>query len=124
MLTDEKNSAAEREAREHRTTRIAARNDLARRGQVRCRILRTAGIHALPFGDQIAIVGKVRHHDTFTADNDKYHEHDFGSFDYDGQRIFWKIDYYAKGKDDEGSEFPEDPNRTDRVLTIMLGSEY
>jgi hypothetical protein len=34
--------------------------------------------------------------DSFNEDNDPHREHDFGSFDYDGQRIFWRIDYYDR----------------------------
>ena len=52
----------------------------------------------------------------------------FGSFDYDGTRIFWKIDYYDRASlgtgRDMGSEEPSDPKQTLRVLTIMLASEY
>jgi hypothetical protein len=31
--------------------------------------------------------------DTFTNDNDPHRERDFGSFDLDGEKLFWKIDY-------------------------------
>jgi len=50
-------------------------------------------------------------------------EHDFGSFDYCGERIFWKIDYYDR-ECRYGSENPADPEQTTRVLTIMLAKEY
>ena len=43
----------------------------------------------------------------FTADNDPCGEHDFGAFDHQGQRIFWKIDYYAPDME-HGSEDPAD----------------
>jgi len=48
---------------------------------------------------------------------------DFGAFEHEGQRIFWKIDYYAPDME-HGSENPADPKQTVRVLTIMLPSEY
>lgn len=66
--------------------------------------------------------------DAFTEDNDPHHEHDFGSIDYEGNRIFWKIDYYdhasfGTGRD-MGSEDPSDAAKTLRVLTVMLAEEY
>jgi len=57
----------------------------------------TRGIAALPALEQWAIMEKVRRFDTFTPDNDPYGEHDFGALEHQGQRIFWKIDYYAPG---------------------------
>jgi hypothetical protein len=50
-------------------------------------------------------------------------ERDFGAFDHDGRRIFWKIDYYDRALH-HGGEDPSDPGQTARVLTIMLASEY
>jgi hypothetical protein len=51
----------------------------------------TAGVAALPFADQAAIVGKVMSFEDFTEDNDPHGEHDFGAFDFKRERIFWKI---------------------------------
>jgi hypothetical protein len=59
----------------------------------------------------------------FTNDNDPYGEHDFGAFDVDGARLFWKIDYYDRSLSG-GSPDPTDPAVTCRVLTIMLAWEY
>ena len=61
--------------------------------------------------------------DTFDADNDPHHEHDFGAFDFLGERLFWKIDYCAPDLL-HGSEDPADTGQTVRILTIMLASEY
>lgn len=85
--------------------------------------LLTAGIAALPYADQAAILGKVMEFDQFNEDNDPHGEHDFGSFEHAGLRIFWRIDCcdpYVEW----GSEDPSDPARTTRVLTIMLADEY
>lgn len=61
----------------------------------------------------------------FTKDNDPYDEHDFGAFDLDGEKLFWKIDSYEKGWDYTlAAEAPENPQTTDRVLTVMLAEEY
>ena len=83
----------------------------------------TAGIAALPFSEQAVLIGKVMAFDTFTDDNDPHGEHDFGAFDHDGKRIFWKIDTYDQNLE-FGSEDPADPAKTTRVLTIMFADEY
>ena len=59
----------------------------------------------------------------FTEDNDPHKEHDFGAFEHEEQRFFWKIDYYDRDMI-FGSEDPADPKATTRVLTIMLAEEY
>lgn len=83
----------------------------------------TCGIHELGPEAQIIISAEVRDFDKFTEDNDPYGWHDFGSFDFEGQKIFWKIDLYDT-QYEMGSEDPSDPTQTRRVLTIMLASEY
>lgn len=69
------------------------------------------------------VVKAVQEFAEFTADNDPYGEHDFGSFELAGERLFWKIDYYNLALD-AASPDPSDPEVTRRVLTIMLASEY
>jgi Protein of unknown function (DUF3768) len=102
------------------TQRIAELNDLCRKAMgVAGRLFQTDGIDALPLAAQSAIREKVELFDDFTEDNDPHGEHDFGAFEHEGQRIFWKIDYM-----EHGSENPADPKQTVRVLTIMLASEY
>ncbi len=92
------------------------------------RVFQTQGISALPPDVQSAIREKVELFDSFTEDNDPHGEHDFGAFEHEGHRIFWKIDYYDRASfgtgHDYGSENPADPKQTVRVLTIMLASEY
>ncbi len=83
----------------------------------------TAGIAALSPEQQIIAMAKVRDFDEFTEDNDPYGEHDFGAFTLNGQKIFWKIDYYSKDMK-SGSEDPADPDKTTRVLTILLAEEW
>jgi len=81
------------------------------------------GNQCATFGDQSEIREKVETFDAFTPDNDPHGEHDFGAFEHNGQKIFWKIDSYAPDME-HGSEDPSDPAQTVRVLTIMLASEY
>jgi Protein of unknown function (DUF3768) len=59
----------------------------------------------------------------YLAHNDPYGEHDFGVVEFDGQKIFFKIDYFDKTLT-YGSPDPADPTVTERVITIMLADEY
>jgi hypothetical protein len=66
----------------------------------------------------------VRSFSAFDRDNDPHAEHDFGSFESDGEQFFFKIDCYAANDMESGSEDPSDPEQTTRVLTIMRADEY
>ena len=106
------------------TKKIAELNDLCRTAMgVAGRLVQTCGISALPPADQSAIREKVEKFNAFTEHNDPHGERDFGAFEHNGERIFWKIDYYDRTLS-MGSEDPADPKQTVRVLTIMLASEY
>jgi hypothetical protein len=85
--------------------------------------MKTSGIDALPIDVQAMILDKVRTFSDFNEDNDPRGEHDYGSFDAAGHRVLWKIDYYDEPLEGH-SEDKADPERTRRVLTIMLASEY
>jgi len=71
----------------------------------------------------VEIMRRVHTFVAFTPDNDPYCEHDFGSFDYAGKTIFWKIDLYDRDLK-FGSPDPADETVTTRVLTVMLAEEY
>jgi hypothetical protein len=106
------------------TKRIAELNNLARTAMGICsRARQTSGISALPPAVQSRIREKVETFSDFTPGNDPHGERDFGAFEHDGERIFWKIDYYDKALE-WGSEDPANPQVTTRVLTIMLAEEY
>jgi Protein of unknown function (DUF3768) len=106
------------------TQKIVALNDLCRTATgIAGKLVQTSGICALPLTDQSAIREKVETFNDFTPDNDPHAERDFGAFEHNGERIFWKIDYYDTTMS-KGSEDPSDPKQTVRVLTIMLASEY
>jgi hypothetical protein len=103
------------------TARIRELNDQARQSFSDCRVLVTPGVLALDATD--AILQLVRQYSTFTPDNDPYAEHDFGSFRYGGETIFWKFDYYDLDLTMHSLD-AADPAVTARVLTVLLGSEY
>lgn len=88
------------------------------------------GQHVISFGiqefgaeAQIILTALVRNYDDFSEENDPHGEHDFGVITYEGNKIFWKIDYYDMNYN-MGSENPSDPTQTRRVLTIFLADEY
>lgn len=98
-------------------------NDGLRRTFIGGRVVMTAGVNALEEETKAAVIDKVRAFDAFAPDNDPHGEHDFGNFTHDGQRFFWKIDYFDHALE-FGSPDPSDPKITTRVLTIMLADEY
>jgi len=55
--------------------------------------------------DQSRIREKVEMFDAFTADNNPHGERDFGSIEHNGEKVFWKIDYYDRSLQ-YGSEDP------------------
>ena len=73
----------------------------------------TAGVRALGPEGVGEVLEMVQNFDDFNEDNDPWHEHDFGAFDYKGQRYFFKIEDHTETAD--GYRL---------VLTIMLASEY
>ena len=98
-------------------------NDDFRKNFTGGKVVLSRGIRALPKMDVAAIMLLVSTYDDFTAANDPYHEHDSSSFEYNGKKILWKIDYYDKDYE-YASEDPADITKTNRVLTIMLAEEY
>jgi hypothetical protein len=104
--------------------KIAALNDQFRKhGVGNGRVMVTRSVRDLGSAFELAALLKVRAFDAFTADNDPHGEHDFGSFELEGRKLFWKFDYYDLALE-HGSEDPSDPLKTCRVLTIMLAEDY
>lgn len=106
-----------------KSARIRELNDLFRRTFIGGAVMVTPGIQALGVDAQTAVVGLVRKFTAFDDANDPYAEHDFGSVEHGGTKIFFKIDYYDRSME-AGSEDPADPRLTTRVLTIMTAEEY
>lgn len=75
-------------------------------------LLVTKGIIALGPEAVSEILLKVKNFNNFNQENDPWGEHDFGSFDYKGRKIFWKIDDY------------QGQGGYNLVLTILLAEEY
>jgi hypothetical protein len=105
------------------THQIAHLNDQFRKTFLGGKVMLTQGINTLPEKEKREILQAVQAFNDFTPENDPYAEHDFGTIEYYGQCIFWKISYYDPSLT-YGSEDPSNPAITTRVLTIMLAGEY
>lgn len=116
-------------AKNIRTLNDQFRTNIPNPSGVPGRLLLTVGVQALcdteaePNLHLGQLLQAVRTFNTFTADNDPHGEHDFGAFDFQGTKCFWKIDVLDPSLEvaplDAG-----DPELSVRVLTIMLASEY
>jgi len=104
-------------------TDIKTINDIFRKSFIGGEVLLSAGIAAMSSEDKANIVSMVQNFNDFNEDNDPYGEHDFGSFDYKGEKILWKIDYYDLNNQYH-SENPANPDITNRILTIMTVYEF
>jgi hypothetical protein len=108
-----------------RTGKVRKLNDKFRKDPSRPLWMLTAGVSAQGRAFVAKAIAAVKAFDAFTEENDPHGEHDFGSFELDGYKVFWKIDSFEKGSNHEaGAETPDDVLTTDRVLTIMLAEEY
>lgn len=109
---------------EFRKKRICRLNDEMRIGNFKNgSVVMTVGIHSLSDEWRAAIVDQISRFDNFSEDNDPHGEHDFGSLEVAGNKVFWKIDYFDL-KLKWHSPDKANPDVTHRVLTIMLASEY
>ncbi len=107
-----------------KTAKIRALNDAFRTGPSDDgMIVITAGIRELGSDFLAEVTAAVAAFDKFTADNDPHGEHDFGALDMQGEKVFWKFDYYDLSLSAHSPD-AADPAVTRRVLTIMLAHEY
>lgn len=111
------------QSEQERSKKIAYLNDQLRITGQGGKIVATQGFSALPQETQYTAIQIIKNFSTFTPDNDPYKEHDFGSVEAHGEKIFWKIDYYDQSMQYQ-SPNPVDPTVTNRVMTIMLANEY
>ena len=106
-----------------RSQRIAELNDRFRQTLAGGRIVMTHTVSALEESTKFRILSLIRQFEDFTPDNDPYGEHDFGAIESDGDRFFWKIEYFDKNlKMHSPDETVEEV--TTRVMTIMRAEEY
>ena len=107
----------------NKTEIIRELNDEARRSFKNVQVMLALGIRTRPEKEIAEILKRVRTFNNFNKNNDVYGEHDYLSFDYKGEKIIAKIDYYDQNYRFM-SENPADPTITNRVMTIMTGEEY
>jgi hypothetical protein len=101
-----------------KTARIRALNDELRQNFTDGIAVMTPGIAALGAEAVARIVKTVAVFDDFCHANDPHEEHDFGAFDADGHRVFFKIEYYDESLTYHSPD-PADPSVTKRVITII-----
>ena len=102
---------------------IRALNDEFRQSLRGGMVVFTAGVIALGREAQTGILQTIAAFESFDEGNDPYGEHDFGAFEHEGERLFFKIDYYDLELTAHSLD-PADASVTKRVLTIMLAEEY
>lgn len=116
---------------------IAALNDQMRRNILSPApniVVMTKGVLAVADADaetdpaaalarHVELMAIIANFTDFSEGNDPHAERDFASFEWQGVRCFWKIDYYDRATE-YGSPDPADPKVTCRVLTIMRADEY
>lgn len=111
------------------TLTIREQNDSFRQGMITggCpfpgTVVVTAGVHARGRDFETAVFLAVAKDTAFTEDNDPWGDHGFGVVEVNGDKLFWKIDFYDRALE-YGSPEPTDPARTHRVLTILFPAEY
>ncbi len=104
--------------------RIRDLNDQFRTtGTGRGSIMITSSIQANGAAFSATALKAIRDFKGFTDDNDPWGEHDFGAVEIEGEKVFFKIDYFDLSLQ-QGSPNPANEGCTHRVMTIMLASEF
>jgi hypothetical protein len=105
------------------TKAIRDLNDAFRRTFQGGTVMLTSGIIELGVERQAKIFAAIQTFDAFDEGNAPWGEHDFGSVDIDGERVFFKTEYYDLTRVMHSVD-PADLSVTERVMTIMLAREY
>lgn len=102
---------------------IQTLNDNFRKSLLGGKVMLTRGVFSKGQKAINKILDSVKMFNDFNHGNDPYNEHDYGSFEYDGEKIMWKIDYYDRDLRYYSND-PADITKTIRVMTVMLAEEY
>jgi hypothetical protein len=105
------------------TETIRTLNDQLRRDFSYGVAVMTPGVAALGAAAAERIFRTIAVFDDFCHANDPHQEHDFGSFEAEGETIFFTICYYSIDMTMHSPD-PSNPAVTTRVITIMLAEEY
>jgi len=102
---------------EEKFREMAHRNDVIRKLGLNVTLTKKAA--ELPNLEELLY--RVRSYNDFNTKIDPEGWHDMGRFEWRGQKVIWKIDYF-----NETLQRFEDPlsEECKRVLTVMLKSEY
>ena len=118
--------------------RIAAQNDAFRRrmgsivagafhpggADLRGRVFATAAVAARGRPFVLACLRAVAGVTVFPPEDDPDGLRDFGAVEVEGTRVWWKVDLYSDDRLEWGSERPDDPARTYRVLTLLFPEDW
>jgi len=106
-----------------RAEAIARLNDQLRKTRSGGALIITQALESVSGFDLEVLASALADYDQFGPDNDPHGERDFGSLSLWGSNLLWKIDYYDLSLLG-GSDDPADPEKTRRVLTVMLASDW
>ena len=105
------------------TARIRELNDTFRTTFTGGGVMMTSGVAEMKPEARANLITAVRSFDRFDRGNDPHGEHDFGAVEIEGEKFFWKIDYYDLAMSQHSID-AANPEATIRVLTIMYADEY
>lgn len=106
-----------------RAEAIARLNDQLRKTGAGGAVMITQNVRRITGFDPNVLASALANYEGFDADNDPHGERDFGDLTLWGWDLIWKIDYYDAALK-YGSDDPADPQKTRRVLTVMLASDW
>ena len=105
------------------TARIRELNDKFRTTFTGGKVMMTNGVDSLRPDAKANLLAAVRSFNRFDRSNDPHGEHDFGAVEIEGEKFFWKIDYYDLAMSQHSID-AANPDATIRVLTVMRADEY